>query len=130
MISRTAGRLGMLVGFLMIAAGCDGGNVFPVAPLKQADVDQLGGRLEGVVTSAGVPVGGVRIFLSDSEVAVTDTRGVYRFSGLAPRIYSVGVLVPTGYALAPGEEGIKMVVVPRQGSGVANFRLEPIRGAP
>jgi hypothetical protein len=129
-VRTAAGRLSVLLGFLMIAAGCEGENAFPVAPMKHSDAGQLGGRLEGMVTSIGVPVGGVRVFLVDSDVAYTDTRGVYQFRGLPPRTYSVAVQVPSGYALAPGEEGMKMVVVPRNGTGVANFRLEPIRGAP
>ncbi len=120
-------RSGVPLLILLMLVGCGGENLFPTLPgASRAD---LTGTINGQVTAAGTPMGGVEIALAGGSSVSTDSFGRFRFENLPAGVHSVSIRVPAGFILDAGEEAVRNVTVAAGGTATVNWRLRPAEGA-
>jgi hypothetical protein len=105
----------------LVAAACEGDNLFPEFGVGNGVPGQ--GAIEGSVTTAGTPMGGVWIILVDRDSTQTDGLGEYRFAPLPASTYTVSIRVPLNHTLAPGDSATQRVTVAAGGVRVVDWRL-------
>lgn len=115
----TATRIPAFVAALLLlaTAACSGGGTVFTTP----GADSAG--ITGRVTADGAGFGGVTVLLGANDSTVTDATGTFLFSNLAAGSYTVGVRVPLGYTLAPGQQGTQTATVTSNGLLSLTFAL-------
>ena len=124
------GMMGVLALWAVLStAACDGVNAFGSQSMGSSGGtgnDSVGaqtGTISGTVTGDGGGLGAVRVILVNRDFTETNSLGNYTFTGLPASTYTVGIVVPTGYELVPGDQSTKSVVVTAGGTGTANWAL-------
>lgn len=135
--------LGVLSLWAVLAtAACEGTNAFGVNNLGSTGStggtggsgnDPSGsqtGTLSGTVTADGGGLGAVPVIIAGRDTTETNSAGGFTFTGLPASTYTVGILVPTGYELVPGQTSTQSVTVTAGGTGTANWALRRTTLAP
>jgi hypothetical protein len=127
--------LGVLTLWTVLAtAACDGTNAFGTSRFGGnggTGSDSTGtGTLSGTVTADGGGLGAVPVIIAGRDTTETNSAGAFSFTGLPASTYTVGILVPTGYELIPGQTSTQTVTVTTGGTGTANWSLRRTSLAP
>jgi hypothetical protein len=121
---------------VLATAACDGVNAFASDRPGTSGgfpTDSTGtqtGTLSGTVTADGGGLGAVTVILAGRDTTETNSQGVFIFVGLPASTYTVGVQVPAGYELIPGQSSTQTVTVTAGGTGTANWSLRRTTLAP
>jgi len=97
-----------------------------IGVFSSSDSTGARGSIGGVVTADGGGQGGVLVIAiaSQRDSAFTDGTGQYRITGLPTGQYTVSVVVPVGFQLAPGQAASSQLTVTRNTVATANFALQ------